>query len=272
MGLDAKDPIILIQSPYFPIRYWEAIYRRLRKGGYKVSLVEYPANDHITTPLLGGLQFDLQVALKKKIPKQGKAHLIAHGWAGLLVAYLSLEFKDHIRSVTLMSPLGVHTELSTWEKITNWPWIGPKIGRLFGRKIWNDDFEGLAKSKVKRFSANRQATILRANKILHKEGQQKFYEDLLESDIEILILLGVKTRRYRQPIHPTFKHWRRDVLMVPIKKGEHFLSNEETEDVFQALEKFWKYLKTAPKRTAVKKDHSRESGNYDSKFPRRNKA
>lgn len=254
-----REQVILIQSPYFPIRYWEKLYRVLKTDNYKVSLVEYPSSDVITTPLLGGLQYELQIALKKQIPKRGKAHLIAHGWACILVAYLSQEFREKIKSVTLISPLGVHTELSRWETVCNWPVIGSLLAKTFSKQIWRQDFAGLNDSQVKKFSQARIETIVKANRILHKEGQQKFYEDLIESDLPVLILLGVQTRRYRQPIHHTFKHWRRDILMVPIKKGEHFLSNERPGEIKAALKKFWQFLEDNPNHVFGKVESTAEN-------------
>ena len=262
-----REHVILIQSPYFPIRYWEKLYRSLKKDHYKVSLVEYPSSDSITTPLLGGLQYELQIALKKEIPSHGKAHLIAHGWACVLVAYLATEFKDKISSVTLISPLGVHTELSKWEGICNWPIVGSALSVFVARTIWKQDFKGLDENGVKRFSQARIATILKANRILHKESQQQFYEDLIESDIPVLVLLGVQTKRYRQPIHHTFKHWRRDILMVPIKKGEHFLSNEQTVEVKAALQKFWQFLRNNPEYVFGKSENTGELS-VDSGLPK----
>ena len=180
--------------------------------------------------------------IKKKIPSKGKVHLVAHGWACMLVAYLTKDLNHQIKSVTFISPMGVHSRLSRWESLVSLPVVGHTLFRLFQGKIWRDDFRGLSDAKFRKFSHNRLETILKANRILHQEGLQQYFEDVVVSDKPLLILLGVQTKRYRQPIHPTFKYWRKEILMVPIRKGEHFLSNERPEEVAAALEKFWAVL------------------------------
>ncbi len=241
------EPIILIQSPYYPIRYWKQLYTLLVKQSYKVYLVEYPDSPYLTRPLLGALQFELQVAIKKKMAAKGidgKVHIIAHGWACLLVAYFAKSLQESIRSVTMLSPMGVHSKITTWEALISWPILGDLLHSLFTAKIWREEFSGLNSDDFRPFSPRRQRTVLQANKILHQEGVQQYYENLVQSKLPLLILIGIQTKRYQQPIHPTFKYWRADVFMAPIKNGEHFLSCESPQEVINALEKFWKTLKS----------------------------
>ncbi|SMF83958.1 alpha/beta fold hydrolase [Pseudobacteriovorax antillogorgiicola] len=236
--------ICLLQDPFFPSSYWLPFKDKLIDQGLKVLTLHWDEWSGSKASWYPDVKSELLHIIHDNGWNYYPFHMACHGWSCMPFSKDILELESLLESLILISPMGLHSETSKFERMSRWSSVLGK--NVLARSLQQEICPGLDiastefwKRMPKRAAKDHYRVIYHLQKHFVAED---CYSQLAKIRVPSLLVMGIQTERYLEPIHPMFKEWNPQTKLVPIQEGHHHTPISHPEELSEAFTHFFEYI------------------------------